>query len=815
MKISFNWLQDFVAFRETNPSVIAECLTEATAEVEEVEVQGALLTHCCVGNVLTIKKHPNADTLSLVNVQTDRGVKHVVCGGTNLREGMNIAFAHLGARVRWHGETISILEKVKVRGEESEGMICAAEELDLKDRFPSKEEDGPRPILNLGTTDESVGKPLRDVLHLNDTIFHINNHAITHRPDLFSHLGFARECVALGLAKWKKSIKNYELPIRQAQGRQTKNFPKNPLPFKVTNDIPTFIPRYCACLLHIDSLGETPQWMRSRLEALGWRSVSLPVDITNYVTAELGMPLHSFDAGDIHGDIHMRTSKKTEVITTLDDVDRALPEGAIVLSDNQGIFDLLGIMGGLRSSTKETTRNVYLHSAGVDPVSIRNTILAIGHRTEAATIYEKGIPPVIVEQGFFRALELFLDLVPGATITSKLESCGSNGTPKPIIFSLDRVSNLLGTTVPEQRIKAILTNLGFEMKRSTNYKPKTKNYTVTPPLWRLHDCYEECDVIEEIARVSRYSTFVPVMPSASITLPLRDQRLHNLRQTLAIGGYYELLPHSLVSPTLLKRCSLSTNSVPSIENPLSDDLSCLQGSTLPRLLEHAEQNLVHAEKLLRTFTIARVFEKTRNEHTELGLLSTTLEPTHLKHDPFLELKQDLSLVLESLDYPPSFSAPPTTPPYCHPGRTASVQGGGTTVGLLFEVHPSLQEHFGLTHRTASATVNLSTLFTLPPLRAPLRLLPSFPGITYDLTLTLSHAQSLSELLSRMKGKHTLLEEIKIHDIFEPPKGNAGRYNLTLRCTYRAGERTLTEEEAKEAHESITHTLQNLVTSSNV
>jgi len=429
MKISFDWLQDFVTFRETDLSVIGEHLTEATAEVEKVESQGALLAHCCIGKVLTITRHPKADKLFLVDVHTDRGKKRAVCGGTNLRVGMLVAFAHPGACVRWHGEEITTVEKVRIRGEESEGVICAAEELDLTEYFPSQTNDGKRPIVDLGTGDVRVGKSLREELHLTDTIFHINNHAITHRPDLFSHLGFARECTALGLAQWKKSTRN-EKPIRQAQDRrETRNFPLTSLPFTVVNHIPNLIPRYCACCLHIDALGETPPWMRRRLEVLGWRSVNLPVDITNYVTVEVGMPLHSFDSSDFRGTVHMRTSQSGECLTTLDGVKRVPPAGSIVLSDEAGIFDLLGIMGGLRSSTKDTTRNVYLHGAGADPVSIRRTVLALGHRTEAATIYEKGIPPIIVEQGFFRAIELFLDLVPGATITSKLESFGTNGRP--------------------------------------------------------------------------------------------------------------------------------------------------------------------------------------------------------------------------------------------------------------------------------------------------------------------------------------------------------------------------------------------------
>jgi phenylalanyl-tRNA synthetase beta chain len=314
-------------------------------------MQGSLLNKCCVGKVLRIEKHPNADRLSVCDVQTDNGVKKVVCGGTNLRTGMRVAFAHTGATVRWHGTDMVTLEKTKIRGVESEGMICAAEELDLASRFPSKPEDGERAIIDMGDSDEGVGVSLAEYLRLGDTVLHIDNHAITHRADLFSHYGFAREFVALGLGKWKKTkVESGKLKVESKKKTSTFNsqlstfnFPKKDLPFQCLVDDKTLVPRYTACLLEIDNIGETPDWMKKKLEATGWRSINLPIDITNYVATELGMPLHSFDADDIQGDMHIRGAKQGEKIVTLDTVDRVLPEGAIVMNDDIGIFDLFGI----------------------------------------------------------------------------------------------------------------------------------------------------------------------------------------------------------------------------------------------------------------------------------------------------------------------------------------------------------------------------------------------------------------------------------------------------------------------------------------
>ncbi len=345
MKISRDWLGDYIDWIEKDPAVIADEMTRCMGEVDDVEMQGKFLDHCVVGLVQKVEKHPNADKLKVCMVQTDNGTKQVVCGGSNVREGMHVAFAPVGATVKWHGGDIMTLSKVKLRGIESEGMICAGEELGIETLFPPKPEDGAAPIVDLTSKGYKVGTPLRKALGLNDVIFHIDNHAITNRPDLFSHIGVARELVAMGLATWKKE------PTKKAPMK----FPSAALPFTLKNDVPDLVPEYIGAMLTVETMAETPDWMKRRLEATGWRSINLTVDITNYVLMEVGMPLHAFDADDFSGTLHIRKAKKGEKIKTLDDVERPLPEGAVIISDDDGIFDLFGVMGGLRTSNKPTT----------------------------------------------------------------------------------------------------------------------------------------------------------------------------------------------------------------------------------------------------------------------------------------------------------------------------------------------------------------------------------------------------------------------------------------------------------------------------
>ncbi|MDD4319866.1 MAG: phenylalanine--tRNA ligase subunit beta [Candidatus Peribacteraceae bacterium] len=784
MKISLDWLSDFITLKENDPEAIARTVTAKIAEVDEVEAQGALLNRVVVGKVLSVKKHPNADRLSLCDVKTDEGVKRVVCGGTNLREGMKVAFAHTGATVRWHGTEMVTLEKAKVRGEESEGMICAAEELDLAARFPDATGHS---IIDLGDGDVDVGKPLKEVLGLGDVVLHIDNHAITNRPDLFSHRGFARELVAAGLAAWKE--KPASPPV---------DFPSATFPFSIEAETRKLVPRYEACLLEMNGLGETPNWMKRRLEATGWRSINLPIDITNYVLLDVGMPLHSFDAADIKGNVRMRKAKRKEKITTLDGVERELSPGALVMEDDDGIFDLLGIMGGLRGSTKESTRKIWLHSAVVDPANTRKTVVAMGHRTDAATVYEKGVPPMMAKAGLDRAIKLFLELAPGARVASAPVSWGEDGAVKPITLTKKRLDGSLGTAIPAGETERILTDLGCEIEAKKNA------WKVTPPLWRLGDLRGDHDLIEEIGRIHGYDAIPPAMPAASMVPPPRDARLHRLRDALKEEGFIETLPLSLVGEALIRKANMDPADAITIQNPLGEELKYLHTSTIPGLLEHAGKNLPLTEQSLATFECARVFNKREGEWLECGLLLAERRETGLKETPFLSLKRSLTDALQSVGWSVSVRPAPETPPFGHPSRSADLFVGETAVGFLTEVHPEVRVRFDLPRRAAAASLDLTTLLNIPSQVTVPAPVPAFPAVTYDVTVTRTQAQAQSteELLRKLRAASPLLESVDTVDLYGGKPLTDGQYNLTLRFTYRAKDRTLNEEEAKKEQEKV-------------
>lgn len=783
MKLSLEVLQDYIQLTQTDIAVLADMITERTAEVDEVEQQGALLKDCIVGQVQELEQHPDADRLRICKVFTGKELVPIVCGGSNLRNGMCIAFAPVGATVQSPDGEQFTLSKAKIRGQVSEGMICAGVELGLEDLFPELPEQGSRPIIDLGDGDEGVGKSLGEYLGLTDTIIYIDNHAITHRPDLFSHIGFARELVAMGVATWKQS------PECTAP-----KFPNQSLPFSMNVANAEQMPRYLSCFVEIDSIGTTPDWMKRRLAATGWRCVNLPVDITNYVLIETGLPLHCFNADDIQGNITMRPAKAGEKITTLDETERTLSEGALILEDDAGIFDLLGIMGGLRSSTTNDSKRLYIHGASLDPVAIRKAMLAMGHRTDAGTVYEKGVQPYTVEQGFYRALQLLLELVPGAKITSSLESVGATSAIQTIALEPNYITDRLGVEVPTKKIQSILQDLGCTVNLTGT------KLQITPPLWR-RDLQIAEDIVEEVGRMYGYNSIEPVLPVASIKPPQRDHRLQSIRRHLAKDGFTELLPLSLVGPALLQKAGLHPADAVEILDPIGEELSRMQTSVVPRLLEQVGQ--ITAAKPVQTsiFTVGHVFDASGTEYNQLGLV--VAEPTvkTVTSEPFFQVRFALQQALKSVGHTIECKPATKAPAYGQIGRGCLVLLDGQEIGEVWHISPAIAKNFGIKMPVAVALLSVDALLAKEPTATTMQALPDFPAIEYDETVTMTTVQSAATVIAKLTNSEPLLESVYIKDVYAKQLP-AAEYAVTFHFTYRSKEGTLTEAQLKPIHSAV-------------
>lgn len=785
MKISRHWLSDFIDWKERDPQIIADHLTRCMGEVDEVEIQGKYLDGCVVGKIESIEKHPGADRLSVCKIQSEAGGKNVVCGGTNLRPGMHVAFAHIGATVKAGQRESVTLQQVKIRGVDSEGMICAAEELELEHLFPVLPSDGNRPVIDLDrlTSDAArltPGMPLRQALAMDDVIFHIDNHAITNRPDLFSHIGIARELVAMGIATWKKQPSLPKISL-----------PKNAPAFTLKNEVPDLVPEYRGAVLTIDGAGQTPEWMKRRLEATGWRSINLVVDITNYVLMEIGMPLHAFDAGDFRGTLTIRKAKAGESITTLDGQHRALPEGAVVISDDEGIFDLFGVMGGLRTSNKPETTTIFVQAGVINPANLRKTMMAMGHRTDAATVYEKGVCLDTAHRGLLRAIELFLELAPTTKVIASIQ-WGKEEPKKPIAIPADKFSSFIGAPISTAEIKKIFTDLGFTLKTSG------KNVSITPPRWRS-DITMKQDLVEEVARIYGYANVTPVMPSASIAPPPRDHRLHRLSDCLAADGWYETLHLAFTHASALSRIGLDPADAVRLENPIGEELSLMRPSLVPSLLATIarESRSVTGTAHLKMYEIGATFHKNAPERLELCLMIAARNKDTLRQSPILLLKDHLSHALAAIGHPLTARQIDRAPaPFGHAGRSARLSCDHTDIGYLTELDPDIGDHFHL-QRLAMAVVDLSTVLGLKPATVIAAPLPSFPAVTYDETFPVKGGKHGLNLGAAQRS-NPLLCSIDTVDLYDSPTAQT----ITLRFTYRAHDRTLTQAEADAMHARV-------------
>jgi phenylalanyl-tRNA synthetase beta chain len=782
MKISLNWLQDFVELKEKNLDTVKKVITAATAEIETLETQGGHLEHVVVGRIEKVMPHPNADSLRITMVSDGHETLKVVCGGSNLKEGQKIALAKVGAVVKWHGTEVATIAPTKIRGEESIGMICGADEIGLEELFPKKSE---KEIVDLSALEAKVGTPLAKALALDDVIIHIDNPAITHRADLFSHKGFAREFVANKLAVWKKE-KPAKLPKVNSAA---------PIEIKIEKDV---APRYCGVYLTGIQIQDSPEWMKKRLSACGVRPINNLVDITNYVMLELGMPLHAFDLDRIQGrKWNLRKSKKGEKVTSLDEKEHELPEDVIVLDDGHSLIDLCGIMGGVTSGITAKTEKVWLIAPVYNSTLIRRATRALAHSSDASTIYEKGVDPALAETGLTRALQLILELCPSANVASKVIDIQNVKTRETVLaLSTEKINSHIGTEIPAKEVERILEALGFELS-----KTKT-GYKVTVPTWRAHNTHHEEDLIEEIARIYGYDQ-IPFTSPTEVLKPIAPNFKRNLekdlRNKLAGFGFDEIYTFAFLGADLLKKTMMPVREdMITLANPISGDLSIMRESLLPRTLETIEANLRY-QKSFRVFELSRTYfkhDKSFRENTDL-IIATVGED-------FRELQG----IVETLGIQVLPGKSPA--PHMHPGRFATLFLRGKTLGHLYEIHPQVEKNFDLKSRVTVAEINVSALHELNlPRNTKYTALPKFPAVTLDISMLIPK-KDLAEKYHKAieKADKTLVSEIRLVDEYAGEKVEAGHRSLTFSVTYQLPDRTLKDEEVQTVHQKVIEHLKN-------
>lgn len=793
MYISKNWLTDFVKIPNSlSAKELGFKLTMSTAEVEGLTDQSASLNGVIVGEILEIKKHPNADKLQLTVVNVGKETLNIVCGAPNIAVGQKVPVATIGTKLP-NGMEIA---KAKVRGEESSGMLCAEDELGM-----GKDHTG---ILILDSK-AKIGEPLTKALGLDDTIYEIDNKSLSNRPDLWSHYGIAREvAVLLG-----EKLKEFKVEVKES----TK--PSEKLDIKIEDF--KLCPRYCGVVLEGIKIAESPDWLKKRVSAVGMRPINNIVDITNYVMMEIGQPLHAFDYDKLaEHRIVVRKAKKGEKIETLDDQTRELDESMLVIADAVKPVAIAGVMGGANTEIDDNTKKVIIESANFDHVSVRQTETKLGLRSEASIRFEKSLDPNLAEWGIKRAIELILQLCPEAKLVSKIEDVNKFKLNQgPIKLSFDFIAKKVGQDIPKDKVVKILTGLGFGVKKGV------KDLSVTIPTWRAtKDVSIPEDLVEEIIRIYGYSNLKSSLPMIAVSRPEANKEMdleRKIKQILAYGfALNEVYNYSFVGEEQVKKLGLNLDEHIRLANPLTKEWNLLRRSLVPNLLENAAANCRNFDDF-GLFELGLVFlpeakgEKVSDKEDKFLPLQVKLISgiiSEKRNDkPFFIAKNVIAGLLAQLHLDYKLEKTTEVLPFAKKTRAVKILVSGKEIGYISEPADNLYDKLGLKSKVAIFEFNLTQLAALYSDDLKYKPIPKFPSIDLDISMIIAKKILWEEIYQAVKNiDKDLIRKITFFDVYEGTGIPEGKKSIAFRIEYRSDDKTLTMDEVQIIHQKVLNTL---------
>lgn len=801
MRISFNWLRELVEINQT-PEELAHTLTMAGFEVEDIEDRRTWADGVVIGKVLQREQHPNADKLSVCTV--DVGAEetlNIVCGASNVRADIYVPVATKGTYL----PKIDLkIKPTKLRGVPSNGMICSLKELGLP-----TDVDG----IHIFTEENlTLGSDVRPFLGLEDVILDVT--ATANRADALSMVGIAREVAALTGGK---------LSIPQPSAVTINNNPGN-LSLKISEN--KACPAYIGTVVENIKIAPSPEWLKQKLLAAGVRPINNVVDITNYVLLEWGQPLHAFDqerlksvAGGENLTIGVCFAESGETIKTLDGQTRNLSTQNLLITANNKAVALAGVMGGEETEVYEGTTSLVLEAALFDSVAIRRSSRGVGLRSEASGRYERGVNRAELETACNRALSLIQELANGVINQQEIVDHRPDAATwsHSIVLRLNRINEVLGPIdlgletgeLEAADVERILTALGCELTDNND-----RTWTVKVPPYRYRDLEREIDLIEEIARLYGYDNFVDTLPEKTEPgyLPLDQELLRKIRSYLRGEGLTELMQYSLVKPGEDKQIVLS--------NPLFAEYSALRTDLISGLIDAFQYNLEQGNGALNGFEIGRIFWQEEEGLDEAEALAGIMGgDTSIgkwssggREQPmtWFEAKGILENVFQQFSLEVEFQ-PENRDSRLHPGRTASLWLGGNRLGTFGQVHPQLRREKGLPDAVYVFQLSLDTL--LNALDNDDLLIPKFqsystyPASDRDLAFFAPVKVTVSELEKVInKAGKGLLESVEVFDEYRGENVPAGQRSLAFRLVYRAGDRTLTDNEVEPVHNKVREAL---------
>ena len=768
MNLSMRWLKEFVPVN-MEPRAFSEAVTMSGSKVEGWEIEGAEIDKVVVGQVLSIAKHENSDHLVICQVDVGSGSPlQIVTGASNLHPGDIVPVALDGSTLPG-GKKI---KKGKLRGVESNGMLCSLGELGLTQHdFPYAIEDG---IFVLGDDcDRTLGKPIQEAIGLNDTS--VEFEITSNRPDCFSVIGLAREVAAtfdLPLTLHK--------PVVKGCGESCEGM----LDVKVEEPDLCYI--YSARIVKNVRVKPSPRWMRERLRSMGVRPINNIVDITNYVMLEYGQPMHAFDLRYIdEGKIRVRLAKDGEKITTLDGVDRTLEHTNLVIADANKPVAIAGVMGGEYSGIMDDTTTIVFESACFNAPSVRITARDQGMRTDASSRYEKGLDPNSCLPALERACELVELLDAGDVLDGVLMDNHSHSERRRIHLDTDWINHFLDLNLSKDEMHSILHKIDCEFDGED----------VLVPTFRP-DLEHKADLAEEIARFYGYNKIPGTCLTGSAQGRYTDtQRFENtISDTMLALGLSEIMTYSFISPKYYDKIRMPENDPRRksvvISNPLGEDTSIMRTTALPSMLETLARNYNNRNVSAALFEIASEYLPTADDKLPIER-KMLLGGMYGAGADFFTVKGAVEQLLERLGVMDWDIAASSEEYSYHPGRCAVLTVGGERLGVLGEIHPQVAENYGIGERVYCFSLDIALMYQYAQHEKTYKPLPKFPAVSRDLALICDDEIPVLDLEKAIRrGAGDLLEEIRLFDVYRGSQIEAGKKSVAFSITLRSADSTL-------------------------
>ena len=785
MLISLNWLKQYIDLDGIEINEMENSLTMIGQEVEKIEIAGSNLENVVTAKIIEKEMHPDSDHLTVCKVDNGKEILQIVCGASNHKAGDKVVLAQIGAKL----SEDFVIKKGKIRGKESCGMLSSEVELGI-----GSDKDG---IIIL-PEDAPIGVPFKDYLGINDTVFELE--ITPNRPDCLSHIGIARELSAY----YGKELKYPETEIKSEISEKTSDN------VKVSIEDSNLSRRYVTRILKNVTVKESPKWLKERIEAVGLRSINNIVDVSNFILMEMNHPNHVFDLDKIEGnEIKVKSAVKGDKLVTLDEQERELEDGDIVICDSKKILALGGVMGGLDSEVTDNTKNILLEVAQFNPQNVRKTSRRLTLSSDSSYRFERGIDVEDSIKVINRLANLIQEVAGGEILNGYVDVYPVPHENKVAELNFERLNRFVGKVIPREKVIEILRNLEIDVKDNG------ETLTLTAPSYR-GDLELEQDYFEEVIRMYGFDNIENILPRVDINKnsTLDTTKLTDRVKTICASvGLKEVINYSFIPKDALQKLKftgVSEDKLIDISNPITEDFVTMRPTLLYSLIKNAKDNMNRNVSNIRFFEVSRTFEKAEElakEDIKVGIIlagendKTLWNPKPVHYD-FYDLKGIVEEIFSKLKFQ-SFSIKRSVQTEFHPGRSADIFVGKEYIGSFGEIHPDVLENFGLNKKTvlvAEFNIELIKKYINKPF--VYQGIVKYPAVPRDLALVMNENILVGDVLKTIEKIDKKVEKVELFDIYQGIGVEPGKKSVAISILLRDDSKTLEEKEINDIIDKI-------------